>query len=105
MKYKNVLIICKKEYGEELQKYLFKLGYYYFIKGKKDRHIIDNGHYDFCIIIKNDRSLAWRNQFFIEKVLTVYKNMYNDLEILNYPNCVRLDKLKKLKLVKNLENC
>lgn len=97
MKYQNVLIICKKENGEELQKYLFKLGYYFMKEplspvGRKNKNIYI-AEKDFCIVIKNDRSLHWNY---------LIKNVYyrkDDFKVLHYPNCIRLEKLKKLNYV------
>jgi hypothetical protein len=94
MKYNNVIIKCSKDYSEELQKYLFRLKYYYFVRGIKSRNIIDNVDNDFCIIIKNDRTLTWQNENFSKHIN--YLSSYRNLKIINYPICLREDKLNKI---------
>jgi len=99
MKYHNVIIKCSKEYGEDLQRYLFRLKYYYLVKNgfgevKKNRNIIDSGDENFYIVIKNDRTLTWMNENFITHIS--YLSSYKNLKILNYPICLREDKLKKI---------
>jgi len=49
MKYRNVLIICKNEDIDNLQRYLLDLGYYYMINNKKVK-IVQKFDYGFTDI-------------------------------------------------------
>lgn len=94
MRYRNVVIKCKKKDTESLQKYLFKLKYHWNDNGTKHRHVknFDNRYVDceyIYFIIKNDTSFSY-----------IYYNPTNDkLQLLEYPKFIRKEKLIKLNKV------
>ena len=60
---------------------------------EKGKEINNVGYIRHYIVIKNDRSLHWNY---------LIKNVYyrkDDFKVLHYPNCIRLEKLKKLNYV------
>ena len=102
MKYKNTIIVCKKENAEELQQYLFKLKYHWINNGFKNRESREFKT-DFCIIIRNDRSIESRIRFTnglgssCSSTLFVHiLDKLKDFKILYYPQFIRKEKLKKL---------
>ena len=94
MKYKNIVIQCKKEKTEELQKYLFRLKYSWIDNGNKHRHI-KNFSEDVHIIISNDTTMHYRR--FRPVILSIEKN--KGFRFVKYPQFIRKEKLLKLQKV------
>ena len=93
MKYRNIVIRCKKKDAEAVQKYLFKLKYHWIDNSKKHRHVKDFKPLD-CIyfIIKNDTSIHYTG--YDPTQLDNFKK--SNLQLLHYPQFIRKEKLKKL---------
>jgi len=100
MKYRNVVIRCKKKDAESVQKYLFKLKYHWIDNGKKHRHVKDfnftlyNNEYIY-FVIKNDTSFHYTG-FDPRTHEGYHKYTKVELQLLDYPKFIRKEKLKKL---------
>ena len=100
MKYRNVVIKCKKKDAEEVQKYLFRLKYHWIDNGTKHRHVKDfnfilNKNEYVYFIIKNDTSFHYTG--FDPRTHSLHhKYTRVELQLLNYPQFIRKEKLKKL---------
>jgi hypothetical protein len=88
MKYRNVIIKCKKEKFEELQKYLFKLKYSWIDNGNKHRHIKTFNDEQY-IVIHNDAIMYNEPQWLLLLNIKKYR-------VIKYPNFIRKEKLQKL---------
>ena len=103
MRYRNIVIKCKKKDAEEVQKYLFRLKYHWIDNGEKHRHVKDfnnkfvTENYIY-FVIKNDTSFHYT---FHDPTGSFHKdNVYlkdEKLQLLVYPQFIRKEKLKKLK--------
>jgi len=103
MKYRNVVIRCKKKDAEAVQKYLFRLKYHWIDNGKKHRHVKDftnipyikNQDYIY-FVIKNDTSFHYTG--FDPRTQGDGHHRYTKVEfqLLDYPKFIRKEKLKKL---------